>query len=183
MGLPWIICILQDSPIKKAGLPAFLHISPNATCVRLAPSTAFPGLFLVVFHLFGFFCLFFRSAFHLHSGLFFATLHFLVSAHGTAFAAASATPARLISSPCGIGATDHTGSGQQAGDAKPSQKLFHILFFHYSLLAIACTLEKRDDRLIPATDRTGIGQFDKSTRISSEKGMRKSTKNLPGTRH
>lgn len=151
MGLFWIKEINQNSPIKKGRFPCLLHISLNATCVRLAASTAFAGLFLFVFHLFGFFSLFFRSAFHLHSGLFFASLHFLISAHGTAFAAASATPARLISSPCSIGAANQTGSGQQAGDTKPSQKLFHIFFFHKSLLAIACVLGKRGNQHIPAT--------------------------------
>lgn len=151
MGLSRIISIIKHSPIKKGRFPCLLRIFLNATCVRLATSTAFSGLFLFVFHLFGFFSFLFRSAFHLHSGFFFASLHFLISAHGTACVAASATPARLISSPCSIGTANQTGPGYQAGNTKSSQKLFHIFFFHKSLLAIACVLGKRGNQHIPAT--------------------------------
>ena len=175
----------QESPeqqTKKGRSPCLFEIPGNAACVLSTASAAFPGhlhflFFFFLFLLLGFCRFLLRGAFLFHHPLFLHGRDFLVSAHGTAFVAASAAPPGLIGSPGGIDA-DHPGPGQQAGNAEPCQKLFQILCLHDILLAIVSLLVKRGNRHVPAPflEQPSMDQSDAVIRISSENPWQKSTK-------
>jgi len=117
--------------MKQGRVPCLVWVNPSERNLRSisAALTAVAGFVLFFFFLLGLCRFFFRGGLGFHRALFSFHGGFLVSAHGTAFVAASATAARLISS------QGNTGSASQAGNAKACREFLQILW--YSIVGIA----------------------------------------------